>query len=365
MYLSKHMSSSSAHISLSLTACLYSCDFACVYYYLRSRLLLWDVYTQTANIAKLISDAWKKLGPQEKVKWETMAVADRRRYDTEKTLYQGPWHVPRTRKTKDADAPKRPMSSFLAFANSRRSMVKRDMPPDTPTGEVSKTLATMWREAPDEVRQHYIHEARVQRQEYNSVMADWKRKDQTKEYDERNQRVKLALRLIASSAGDLPAGDAAAVPLAYTNPSADLFSDEDLAFTMNTGAVPYANQLARAPPSDRHSYHHASSAHYYLRRPSLDAHQVSLESLFCKIQQDVSCIIILFVGRRNQQTIFNCLWTCVVVDTCRFWISGFHSRFKWCYDDTRILPSRRIFQPDHHNYNINNINLFGSTCGGC
>lgn len=83
--------------------------------------------------------------------------------------------MPKQRKSKDANAPKRPMSAFLAFANSRRAELKRQMP-EASNGELSRTLSIMWKEAPEELRQSYIKEEKVKRETYLVAMADWKRK---------------------------------------------------------------------------------------------------------------------------------------------------------------------------------------------
>ncbi len=67
------------------------------------------------------------------------------------------------------------MSAFLAFANSRRAELKRQMP-EASNGELSRTLSIMWKEAPEELRQSYIKEEKEKRETYLVAMADWKRK---------------------------------------------------------------------------------------------------------------------------------------------------------------------------------------------
>lgn len=149
---------------------------------------------QTANISKLVSGAWRELSPDDRVKWESMARSDRARYEVEKTMFKGPWHVPKGRKQKDANAPKRPMSAFLAFANSRRGTVKQGMPGSS-NGDVSRALAAMWKEAPEHVRQSYFEEEQKKRKEYISATAEWKKKDEEEKRIERQQREDMALRV--------------------------------------------------------------------------------------------------------------------------------------------------------------------------
>jgi len=114
-----------------------------------------------------------------------MARRDKARYDVERATYKGPWKVPANKRTpKDPTAPKRPMSAFLAFSNSRRAMVKRQNP-DATNAEISKTLSNMWKEAPDDLRQKYIDEEYGKRQQYKASMSDWRKKNDEEKRVER------------------------------------------------------------------------------------------------------------------------------------------------------------------------------------
>ena len=60
----------------------------------------------------------------------------------------GPWKIPSNkRKTKDPSAPKRPMSAFLAYSNSRRAALKREHPKST-NADLSRMLSKTWKELP-------------------------------------------------------------------------------------------------------------------------------------------------------------------------------------------------------------------------
>lgn len=124
----------------------------------------------------MVSEAWRDLSPEEKGKWETLARNDRTRYESEKASFNGAWHVPKG-KERNPNAPKRPMSAFLAFANSRRGTVKRGMP-GASNGDVSRALAAMWKDASDDVRQNYFDEEYKKRQLYKTAMAEWKNQDE-------------------------------------------------------------------------------------------------------------------------------------------------------------------------------------------
>ena len=109
---------------------------------------------KTANITKMVSDAWRVLSPEERSTYDEMAREDKDRYEREKANYQGPVGGAGSRKLKDPNAPKRPMSAYLNFANSRRAEVKAQNP-DCSNGEISKLLSQMWKEAPESVKKKY------------------------------------------------------------------------------------------------------------------------------------------------------------------------------------------------------------------
>lgn len=125
-----------------------------------------------------------------------MARQDRARYEMEKAMYDGPWKVPaKKRSLKDPNAPKRPMSAYLAFSNSRRAEVKRQNP-QMGNGELSRLLATMWRDAPPETRHKYVAKEYSKRQAYNTVAAKWKKKSQEEKRSKREERESVALRAL-------------------------------------------------------------------------------------------------------------------------------------------------------------------------
>lgn len=155
------------------------CLYTLLLSYATFAVILHYMMRKTANISKLVGDAWKKLTPEEREPWEAMSREDRERFEREKMAYEGPWKVPKTRKIKHANAPKKPMSAFFAFASARRAGLTSTMI-GASNGEISKTLATMWREAPEDVRQHYIADEKKKRLEYLTAIQIF-RKEQERE----------------------------------------------------------------------------------------------------------------------------------------------------------------------------------------
>jgi hypothetical protein len=152
------------------------------------------VHSQTTDIAKLVSEAWRELNAEDKEVWEKKARKDKARYEVEKAMYKGPWKIPANKRTpKDPTAPKRPMSAFLAFSNKRRAALKRQTP-DATNADLSKMLSVTWKEAPDELRKKYMEEEAELRQKYKIAMAAWRRKVADEKKEERKEREAMAMQ---------------------------------------------------------------------------------------------------------------------------------------------------------------------------
>ena len=156
---------------------------------------------QTPDVAKLISEEWRNMAADERAKWDEKARLDRERYEVEKSMYKGPWKVPASQKSKvkarrtDADAPKRPMSSFLSYSNSKRAALRKTNPYLT-NGDMSKMLAKMWREAPDEEKREHIEREERLREIYLKDMAAWRERTEKEQNEIREKREEAALRFI-------------------------------------------------------------------------------------------------------------------------------------------------------------------------
>lgn len=77
--------------------------------------------------------------------------------------------------TLDPDAPKRPMSAFLAFSNQRRAELKRNNPQAT-NADLSKMLSKQWKELDPETKNKYVEEEAGLRKKYKGDIATWRRK---------------------------------------------------------------------------------------------------------------------------------------------------------------------------------------------
>lgn len=133
--------------------------------------------TKTTNITSLVSEAWRELDPLEKQKFEEMAKQDKARYDIEKSKYVPPPGVFLDSKRKrDPDAPKRPMSAYFSFANKIRGKIKSENP-NCSNGEISKILSAMWKEIPEDERKEYKDNEQSLWGTYRQKMTEWKKKN--------------------------------------------------------------------------------------------------------------------------------------------------------------------------------------------
>eukprot|EP00978_Attheya_sp_CCMP212_P032206 scaffold124448_cov48-Attheya_sp.AAC.1 len=149
---------------------------------IRKRLGEKGVTEKTTVVAKLVSKEWKGLSDEKREVWDEKARLDKERYETEKATYTGPWKVPITnRNQKDPTAPKRPMSAFLSYSNSKRSGV-RVKNPTLNNIAISKMLATMWKGAPEDERKVHIEREAELRRTYKIELANWQ--DKKDDFDE-------------------------------------------------------------------------------------------------------------------------------------------------------------------------------------
>jgi hypothetical protein len=147
----------------------------------------------------MVSQAWKELSHDEREVFEDMARRDKARYEVEKATYAGPWKVPaKQRSQKDPNAPKRPMSAFLSFANTKRTQVKAENP-DVANADISRIFAQMWKDESDEERKVHIVKELKLRREYKIAIAEWRRESECEMEAARKEREDAAMRTVMAN----------------------------------------------------------------------------------------------------------------------------------------------------------------------
>ena len=203
---------------------------------------------QTTDIAKMVSQAWKDLTAEEREEWEEMARQDKARYEVEKSLYTGPWKVPaKKRSQKDPNTPKRPMSAFLAYSHAKRAEVKQKSP-GMNNAEISRVLAQMWKEAPEEEKKEHIEKEYELRQKYLSEIAVWRENTEKEFNDQRKHREDVAMKTVA--ARSKTAASLHDSGLDTSDENAGFYDKDGDAMEKGDSAGPYAG-------------YHAPRHHYY------------------------------------------------------------------------------------------------------
>jgi hypothetical protein len=178
----------------------------------------------------MVSEAWKSMSSEERLIWDEMARKDRVRYNVEAANYNGPWKVIAKRARKPKDAPKRPMSAFLAFSNTRRMEVMKHNP-NLNQAQISALLSKMWNEASDDVREAYIRHELEARERYKKEIAVWREEEKRKMIKTRSAREEeasdIANSIIFSKANEQLNFDRNSCNVASTTHSSELKLDLD------------------------------------------------------------------------------------------------------------------------------------------
>jgi galactose-1-phosphate uridylyltransferase len=84
------------------------------------------------------------------------------------------FHTPaaKTKKRKDPNAPKRPKSAYICYCNARRPRLKSKYP-DKKMPEITKFLATRWKDMSDEKKAKYVTMADEDKERYADEMKDY------------------------------------------------------------------------------------------------------------------------------------------------------------------------------------------------
>eukprot|EP00934_Nitzschia_sp_Nitz4_P001321 Nitzschia sp. Nitz4//scaffold99_size76975//52642//54375//NITZ4_005580-RA/size76975-processed-gene-0.50-mRNA-1//-1//CDS//3329560862//1321//frame0 len=142
---------------------------------LRAKLQAEGEEIDTIKVARMVSDAWREMSPEEKEEWHVLSRQDKERYLRQKEEYSGPWKVAADAKPpRDPTEPKKPTPAYFLFSNERRHAIKQENPSAT-NAEISGTLSRMWKEADEPTRKKYMDLEQEQRSNYKQAMEQWKR----------------------------------------------------------------------------------------------------------------------------------------------------------------------------------------------
>mmetsp|Transcript_2858 Transcript_2858/g.4383 ORF Transcript_2858/g.4383 Transcript_2858/m.4383 type:complete len:392 (+) Transcript_2858:263-1438(+) len=117
------------------------------------------------------AEAWRVVSKEERAHWENVASKDRKRYNLERKDVDP--SVRKVRRKKDPSAPKRPMSAFLMFAQTKRRQLQAENP-DIPNADISRMLGEKWRSASPEDKAPFLEREQNERRLYKAKMEKFK-----------------------------------------------------------------------------------------------------------------------------------------------------------------------------------------------
>lgn len=130
-----------------------------------------------AEFSKKCAERWKTMNDGEKKRFHQMADKDKKRFDSEMADYKPPKgdKSKKRKRSKDPNAPKRPLSAFFWFCNDERPKVRQENP-DNSVGEVAKELGRRWNDVGDETKSKYEALAAKDKARYEKELKAYKGK---------------------------------------------------------------------------------------------------------------------------------------------------------------------------------------------
>jgi len=113
---------------------------------------------------------FKALSPEAKKQWESQAAEDKQRYEKEFAAWRA----------EHPEKPKRPLTSYLRFANDHRASLGAGIPKGREgIIAVGKALGEKWRSLSDSERMKYAQDSEADHEKYRVAIAEWHRKTGT------------------------------------------------------------------------------------------------------------------------------------------------------------------------------------------
>jgi len=137
---------------------------------------------KVTDVLKALGAKWKTLTPQDKVPYDKKAKTDKDRFEKEKKTYVpqddsssdsdssdgkskkrkgGGKAATKKKRKKDPDAPKKPMTAYLLYANDQREKIKAELAKSNPEGEktkvteIMKSIGARWKKETPEVKEKF------------------------------------------------------------------------------------------------------------------------------------------------------------------------------------------------------------------
>jgi len=131
------------------------------------------------EIAKLTGAAWKEADDATKKKFEKKHKAAMAKYNEEIADLPAEAKKAGTKRKKDPNAPKRPMSAYFLWFQSSRAELKEENPGSSVT-DLGKIAGAKWREMDDDDKEEWTAKAAEAKEAYEEAMAKYNAKKSKK-----------------------------------------------------------------------------------------------------------------------------------------------------------------------------------------
>jgi len=132
---------------------------------------------QVTEITKKCAEKWKTMEQPEKQRFVELAKQDAERFQNEMAQFGGDGPSSRKRKAgkkeKDVNAPKRPLSAFFSFSQSKRQGIQQAHP-EWKVGDVAKELGRLWKDMDQSEKKQYEDMSTRDKARYETEMRDYK-----------------------------------------------------------------------------------------------------------------------------------------------------------------------------------------------
>lgn len=119
------------------------------------------------DVPKVGAQEWKNAKAATKNKYQALAEKERVRYEREKESYVPDESFKKLKRKKDPNAPKRPLTVYMLFANARQNVIKKQHP-ELRQQLVIKRVGEDWRNLSEKDKVVYQKQRAVEQARYQS-----------------------------------------------------------------------------------------------------------------------------------------------------------------------------------------------------
>lgn len=145
------------------------------------------------KVTPYLTQAWNELSDAEKAKYNNQAAKEMKKWKKKFEAYKKTKKYAefqakkkakklRNRKPKDKNAPKRPMSAYILFANDVREDVREELGENASFGQIGSKISSIWNSMDEEEKECYQLAAEKAKEKYQKTLAKYKKSRKFAQY---------------------------------------------------------------------------------------------------------------------------------------------------------------------------------------